>query len=208
VNHVSKAIRFIVLVAVAACLFAVFATSAFAFNGWWTPCFSCHGAAPNAIVVTPTLVDNDQTTANYTFTAPGASEWAVFAGYTKLAGGGGASGSFSVPSGAPYTIYAVAGSTSAGSFGSASVSPPTTLWDDNTFIGDVTAPTSASDAVASYADKAEITITATDDSLYGVAYIYFRVNSGSIRTTPVGTSGYAKAIVRPTSAGTFDYTLS
>jgi hypothetical protein len=200
---VSKAIRFTVLVAAAVCLFAVFATSAFAYSGWWGPCSSCHAAAPTVIAVTPTLVSNDGTDAEYTFTAPGATEWAVFAGYTRRASGFGPSGSFTVPAGALYTIYAVAGDLS-GSYGSANVNPAATFPDPT---GDVTPPVSVSDAVASYTNKAEITITATDD-LSGVAYIYYRVNGGATRTTPIGVDGYAKAYVKPTATGTFNYTLT
>ena len=199
----SRTIRFIVLVAAAVCLTAVFATSALAYNNWFAPCFSCHAAAPTPITVTPTLVSNNGVSAQYTFTAPGATEWAVFAGYTRIANGMGNSGGFTAPAGAPYTVYAVAGNLS-GSYGSATVNPAATFPNPT---GDVTAPVSTSNAVASYTNRAEVTITATDDQS-GVAYIYFRVNNGSTRTTPIGVDGYAKAVVKPTSTGTTSYTLT
>jgi hypothetical protein len=188
------------------CLFAVFATSAFAYTGYWVPCGQCHGTAPGAITVTPTAVSNDGTDAVYSFSAPGATEWVLYAGYTKLYSGSGATtGNLTLPAGIGYEFFAVSGSPTAGSFGSALVSPAADPFPDPT--GDITAPVSTSDAVAAYNGPATIRIDATD-AQSGVAFIYFTVNGGgSVRTTPVGTSGYALAYIKPTGVGTTDYTL-
>jgi hypothetical protein len=200
---VSRTIRFIVVVAAVACLTAVFATSAFAYGNYWIRCANCHAAAPTPITVTATLVSNDGTDAVYSVTAPGATEWALFAGATRRAYGMGTPpATITVPSGASYNLYAVAGDLS-GSYGAATLSPTATFPPQPT---DVTPPVSTSDAVGPYTNFATIRIDATDD-LSGVAYIYYTVNGGSTRTTPVGTSGYAEAYVRQITTGASTYTL-
>ncbi|MBF4508910.1 MAG: hypothetical protein ISP10_00315, partial [Aeromicrobium sp.] len=199
-----KGIRITILLAATVCMLGLFATTAYGYTGWWTPCYSCHAGAPSAATITTNVGANDGTYADFGVTVSGATEWALFAGYTKIATYSGNT-TITVPAGANYDIYAVGGSPTSGSFASAAINPAGTYPDPT---GDVTAPVSSSNAVASYAEKAEITITATDDQA-GVQRIYYRINGGTVRTTPVGVvDGYAKAIVRPTSAGTFNYTIS
>jgi hypothetical protein len=204
VNHVSRIVRFTVLVAVVACLSAVFAASAFAYTGYWVSCNTCHTTAPTPITPAVTAGAVTGTNQAYTVSAPGATEWAVFAGYSRLASGTGSSAAFSVPVGTTYSFYAIAGSPTAGAYGTAAISPAYIWVEDPT---DVTPPVSTSDAVASYVGYASIRIDATDD-LSGVERIYYKVGvAGSTRTTPTGVGGYAIAYIRPTTAGTFNYTL-
>jgi hypothetical protein len=204
VNHVSKATRITVLLLATVCMFALFVSSAYAYTGYWVPCATCHASAPTAIVpaVTAGAVTGDSQA--YTVSAPGATEWAVFAGFSKLASGAGTFASFSVPVGTTYNFYAVAGSPTAGAYGTTAISPAYTWVEDPT---DVTPPVSTSDAVASYVNSATIRIDATDDAS-GVAYIYYKVGAaGATRMTPVGVGGYAIAYDKPTSSGIYDYTL-
>jgi hypothetical protein len=186
---VSRTIRFIVLVAVAACLFAVFATSAFAFENFYAPCFSCHGGAPTpiAVTVTPTAVTIPRAPTASAHRVPPSGPCLPATRASPTARG--AAGTFTVPNRRP--LHHLCGRRLAErrfSYGATPSRPPT--FGTTTFIGDTTAPVSTSDAVASYTNLAEITITATDDSRTRrqVAWIYFRLNGGPIRTTPVGTT--------------------
>ena len=202
----NRTIRFIVLVAAVVCLTAVFATSAFAYEGYWIRCSNCHASAPTAItpVVTDGAVTGDLQA--YTVSAPGATEWAVFAGATRIAQGTGATAEFSLPVGTTYNFFAVAGTPTAGGYGTVSISP---AYSWPAAPGDVTPPVSTSDAVASYTNFATIRIDATDEvGGSGVQRIYYRVGTtGSLRVTPTGVGGWAEAYVKPTSTGTFTYEL-
>ena len=205
VNYVSKTMRITVVLVTAVALSLVFATSALAYSGYEQPCAPCHTST--AITITATPVSNDGVTAVYTIAAPGASEYAVFAGRTKILAGSTLPANISVPAGAPYQIYAINGDLASGTAGELTISPASSAIDAIDYSGDDTAPTSTSNAAASYTNKAVITINATDDSTYGVAYIYYSINGGAARTTPVGTSGYATAVIRRTTPGTGTYTL-
>jgi hypothetical protein len=108
-----KQVLFMVVLLVAVGLVAgVAASSALGYAGGYDkPCVSaeCHGNAGPVPVVA--LVTNNGTTANYTVSAPTAHEWAVFNGNTRLSGTGqggntATGGSFTVPVGATYQIYA------------------------------------------------------------------------------------------------------
>jgi hypothetical protein len=113
-----KQVLFMVVLLVAVGLLAgVAASTAFANSGYMIQCGPCHGTAGPAPVVT--LTSNNGTTATYSVSSPTAFEWAVFQGTTWLDGtfvGGHGSptntakgGSFTVPVGATYTVYAVFG---------------------------------------------------------------------------------------------------
>lgn len=111
-----KHVLFMAVLLVAVGLIAgVAASSALANAGGYTlPCGTCHGTT--GAVPTATLVTNDGTTATYNVSAPGAFEWAVFNGSTRLGGTvtgsqtqTATSGSFTVPVGVTYTVYAVYG---------------------------------------------------------------------------------------------------
>ncbi len=204
----NKGIRIMVVLLAAACLCVAFAANAYAYDGFWMKCGSCHSTAPDAVSVSATLHSNDNVTAVYSVTVTGAEEWALFAGDTKresYAGSG--TETVTVPAGATYNIYGVAGDPSTGAFGSTSISPDDG-WVDPT--PESNAPVSVSDAVASYVDRADITITASDDShgTWGVDYIYFQVDGGTTRITPIGTDGYAIAAVWPTTAGESTHTVT
>lgn len=129
-----KQVLFMVVFLAAVGLLAGFAASnAFAYaGGYGSPCGNCHGTAGAAPTVT--LVTNNGTTATYTVTDATAHEWAVFNGTgataTRLTGTGqngntNTGGSFTVPVGSTYAIYAAysePGLPTAG--GEATVSPP------------------------------------------------------------------------------------
>ncbi|HSK47481.1 MAG TPA: hypothetical protein VLA05_05685, partial [Coriobacteriia bacterium] len=199
----SKAMRITVLALALVCMFALVATNAYAYSGYWRECGACHSTAPTAATIGLNAGTNNGTTAQYGITTGGgATEWAVFAGYTKLFAGSGAT-TVTVPAGATYSVYAVGGSPSAGASKVSNVTPADTYVD---VPGDVTPPVTSSNAVATYANSATVRMTATDAES-GVEFIYFTVNGGATRTTPVGTSGYAEAFLRPASEGTFNYTI-
>jgi hypothetical protein len=117
-----KQVLFMVVLLAIAALFAGFAASnAFAYaGGWGAPCGGCHGTEGAAPTVT--LVTNNGTTATYTVSAPGAHEWGAFNGNTRVdgtyfpasgtspatgtLGNTATAGTFTVPVGVTYTIYA------------------------------------------------------------------------------------------------------
>ena len=103
-------------------LMAAFAATAQAYPTRTTPCSGCHSTS-TSVSVSATPVSNDGMNATYAVkvaTASGLDGWAVFAGSTKLAYGTSATGSFTVPVGATYTVYGVI---NGGSSNSASISP-------------------------------------------------------------------------------------
>lgn len=113
-----KALFMAVLLAAVGLLVGVAAGDAFGYaGGFGAPCGTCHGTEGPAPVVT--LVTNNGTTATYTVSAPGAHEWAVFTGTTRAdgtyfagpppigtPGNTGTAGTFTVPVGATYTVWA------------------------------------------------------------------------------------------------------
>jgi len=118
-----RALFAVVFVAAVSLFVALGAGSAFAYSGFTQNCSgsgsSCHGSDGAVPVCTPGL--NNGTTATYTVASPGLNEWAVFHGTTKVAGASGdiSNPTFTVPTGATYTVYAVygpAGSASSGAF--------------------------------------------------------------------------------------------
>ena len=202
----SKAMRITVLLMAVVCMFALFATNAYAYSGFYVPCGTCHAPASGA-TVTATLVSNDGTNATYTIATTGGTQWAVFAGYTRLFMGGGTGGTITVPSGANYTIYTVAGAPGAGHvYASTMVNPPLVpAWVDPA-TPDNTPPVSSSNAVASYTGNATIIINATDIAgvegpAWGVSTIYWNLDGGLTRTTPIGTSGQAIAVISGAKIG-------
>jgi hypothetical protein len=63
--------RFAVLLVAAVCMFALFASSAYAYNGFYMSCEPCHNKTN--ITVTATAGVNDGISAAYTLSAPGAT---------------------------------------------------------------------------------------------------------------------------------------
>jgi len=111
-----QALFMVVFLAAVALLAGVAASSAFAFaGGYASPCAAsgCHGTAGAAPTVT--LTTKDGTNATYTVSDATAFEWAVFNGNTRITGTGtggntATGGSFTVPVGSTYDVYAVYGS--------------------------------------------------------------------------------------------------
>lgn len=150
-------------------LMASFATSASAFPTKTVACTGCHDGA--AIAVSTTLVSTVGTTATYSFNAPGADAVVVFDGATKLFTFYAASGQFAVTTGKTYTLYAVTGPGTSDGVGSTTVSPVAP-------VVDTTAPSTVSDAKASYVSSAAIKLTATDAGS-GVAATYYKLDGGA-----------------------------
>ena len=65
---------------------------------------------------------------------------------------------------------------------------------------DTTAPTTTTDAVASYWDSAVITATATDDE--GIRYVYHELDDGVVRLAPIDGSPLSTQITIPTAKDT------
>ena len=107
----------VVLLAAVSLVVGVGAGNALANSGYQVQCGPCHGTAGPAPVVT--LVNNNGTTATYSYASATSFEWAVFQGTTwldgtRVAGHGtvgntATAGTFTVPVGATYTVYGVYG---------------------------------------------------------------------------------------------------
>ena len=148
---------------------AAFATTASATPGKTSACSNCHEGAGATIATT--LLTTLGTTATYNVSAPGADNIAIFNGSTFVATISGATGTFSVPTGGTYTLYAVTGPTETDGLGTSTVSPvaaPT----------DTTAPVTTSNAAATYVSSAAIMLTATDAGS-GVATTYYKLDGGT-----------------------------
>jgi hypothetical protein len=165
-------------------LMTAFASTAQAFPTRTTPCSGCH-SGPN-VPVAATLVSVTPSLAIYNVSAPTASAIAVFDGATKLATFTATSGQFSVAPGKTYSIFAVTGPTTSDGLGQTSISPVAP-------VADKTAPTTVSNAKATYVSTAAIKLTATDNvGGSGVAATYYRldgaaqVSGTSINVTTVG----------------------
>ena len=161
---------FVALTAIA--IGAIFASSAFAFPTETSPCSVCHSGVN--VPVTATLASTVGSTATYKVSAPGAYAIAVFSGAIKLSNIVSSSGQFAVPTGKTYTVFAVQGPTNGDGLGSTSVSPVAPVP-----VIDLTAPTTLSNAVATYAGIANIKLTPTDNlGGSGVAHTYYILDSG------------------------------
>jgi hypothetical protein len=197
--------RIAVLLVAAVCMFALFTTSAYGYSGFHMRCESCHAVRTGATVSFNAGTDNGTTT-QYGVSITGATEFAAFAGYTKVASGSNGT-TITVPNGVTYEVYAVGGTPTSGTYGKATVSP-VFAWpaDDN----DTVAPTSSSNAAVSYTgSKATIEITAVDaadtaggETVSMVEYIYWSLDGGAVRTTPVGSNGKAIAVIVQPTEGT------
>lgn len=176
----------VVLLAAMSLIAGVAASSASAFaGGFASPCDVCHtagGAAPTVLLVT-----NDGTTATYSVDDATAHEWAVFNGATRINGTGtggntATGGTFTVPVGATYNVYAVYGEPAAASSGVTTVSPAGvtdyTITPTAGEHGSIT-PTGAQ-TVASGGD---VTFTITPDAGYHVADVLVDGSSVGTLTT-------------------------
>lgn len=177
----SKFVRTIALALGTIGLLLLGATNALAKPDQTMPCNLCHSGP--SLTMTTTLVSNTGGTATYNVSATGANAIAVFDGSTKLTTILAASGQFSVSDGKTYAIYAVKGPTNTSGFGSASVSPVAPP-------SDATAPTTVSDAKATYVSSAAIHLTATDNTGgSGVAHTYYRLDGAKqVEGTTIGVT--------------------
>jgi hypothetical protein len=69
-----------------------------------------------------------------------------------------------------------------------------------TLASDTTAPTTTTDAVASYWDSAVITATATDDE--GIRYVYHELDGGVVRLATIDASPTSTQLTIPTAKDT------
>jgi|GEM_PF-2480121 len=165
-------------------LLAAFATNAFAFQGLTSPCngAGCHGGVNVPVVAT--LTSNVGGNATYSLSAPTATAMAVFNGATKVGTTiSGTTGSFTVPVGSTYTIFAVRGPTTADGLGTTSVSPgapPTTFLVTSSAGANGTITPLGAQTVAS---GASITFTITPAMGYSVASVLVDgVSAGAVTT--------------------------
>jgi hypothetical protein len=152
-------------------LMAAFASTAQAHPSYAGRCSDCHSGTnvPVAAILAYTV----GTTATYNVNAPGATAIAVFDGTTKVGTPIiGTSGSFAVTVGKTYTVFSVKGPSTNTGLGTTSVSPAALP------PADKTAPTTTSDAVASYTNSATIHLIPTDNiGGSGVAHTYYILDS-------------------------------
>lgn len=152
-----------------------------------TPCSSCHDLDAG-VQVTATLVSATALQTVYALAVNnpnGNNGWAVFQGSTKVAGASGSGSTVTLSNGVTYTLYGVSGN----GYASLQVTPVAPTPNPNPGP-DVTAPTTASNAQATYTGSASIRLTATDNvGGSGVAHTYY-VLDGAAQTegTTVGTS--------------------
>jgi hypothetical protein len=157
-------------------LMAGFASTALAYPSENSQCSGCHSANA-AVVVTAVPTSTSTTSTTYTITVNnpyGMNGWAVFNGSSKVTSALGNGKSVVLPDGATYTIFGVSGdgTTLANAhYGSTTVSPK---------FPDTTAPTTLSDAVATYLNSATIHLTAADNiGGSGVAHTYYILDAGT-----------------------------
>lgn len=170
------------LVAAAVGMFAGLATTASALPTYTSRCIGCH-SGPN-VGVAVTLSSTSGSNATYHVSSPSATAIAVFNGTAKLTTIIGTSGSFTVPVGKTYTVYAVQGPVETTGIGSTTVSPVAAA------PVDTIAPVTTSDVRASYAGTATIGLSAFDN--VGVVHTYYVLDGGlqvegvSVVVTAVG----------------------
>jgi len=179
-----RALLTAVFVATVAALVGAFAATASAYPSKTTSCAVCH-SGPN-VAVTATQTSNNGTTASYGVSAPGAYYVAVFDGATKIGQVTGSAGTISVADGKTYVLQAVQGPTTGDGWGTTSISPVAPP-------ADTTAPTTTSDAKATYVSSATVKLTAIDNAGgTGVAHTYYVIDGGvqaEGTTVLVGTVG-------------------
>jgi hypothetical protein len=165
-------------------LMAAFATSAHAMPTKTTACSGCH-TQNAAVVVGAAQTSNNGTTASYTISVNnplGMNGWAVFNGATKVGGAAGAGGTVALNVGTTYTVYGVSGNgNGAEEYNSIQVTPVAPV--------DNTAPTTSSDAKATYVSSATIHLSAIDTGFSGVAHTYYILDGGTqTEGTTISTS--------------------
>jgi hypothetical protein len=149
-----------------------------------SPCSGCHDLDAS-VHVTATFVSATATGTTYAISVNnpyGGNGWAVFQGSTKSAGTAGNGANVALPNGVTSTIFGVSGDgNGTQGYATLSVTPATP---------DLTAPTTTSNALATYLSSASITLSATDNiGGSGVAHTYYILDSGTqTEGTTVNTS--------------------
>jgi hypothetical protein len=138
------------------------------------------------MTVTASVTAIDQVAATYAVSSIGADAISVFKGATKVAQIRAASGSFTVPVGSTYVIYAVKGPKMSSGIGTKSIAPRAPVLD-------TIAPTTSSDAKLSYAVSAVLAFSASDNAGgSGMASTYYKVDGGTAQAgsgVTVSTAG-------------------
>lgn len=158
-------------------------------------CLGCHDVSAN-VHVTATLVSATAATSLYSIAVDnpyGSNGWAVFQGTGKIAGAAGNGSNVTLTNGVTYAIYGVSGNgNGTQGFATISVTPSAPgPGPDPTPTPDTTAPTTTSNAQATYAGSAAIKLTAIDNAGgSGVAHTYYVLDSaaqaeGTSVSTPV-----------------------
>jgi hypothetical protein len=164
--------------------------------GKTTACLGCHDLSAS-VHVTATLVSATAATSLYSIAVDnpyGSNGWAVFQGTGKIAGAAGSGSNVTLTNGVAYTIYGVSGNgNGTQGFATISVTPSVPSPNPNpnpTPTPDTTAPTTTSNAQATYAGSAAIKLTAIDNAGgSGVAHTYYVLDTApQAEGTSVGTS--------------------
>jgi hypothetical protein len=167
-------------------ILAMSAGTALAHANYTSACTDCHGDGNGSLTLSAVAGTAGPTTTQYTITTGGypALGWAVFQGSNKIAGSGTTGGSVTLTNGTTYTVYgasASGGNMYARSLSVTPVAPPAGP--------DTTAPTTTSDAQATYTGSATIKLTANDAGGSGVAHTYYILDSGAqLEGTTISTS--------------------
>ncbi|MDZ4168529.1 MAG: hypothetical protein U1E26_02580 [Coriobacteriia bacterium] len=179
-----KALTILVLVAVAALVSGLLATSAHSASSYTYRCDRCHSATGAFCLIVAESGSTADTVTYDVSVAQGQGAWAVFDNTRRVAGAKSASGSFTVRRGRPYDVIAVGPLLSVGHV-KTRVSPPATLATGvSTATPDAIAPTTISDVRAVYGGPATIALTAEDNGGgWGLGYIYYQLNGHPIRMT-------------------------
>ena len=179
-KHILAALAAVTVFALTAGL----ASTALALPTYTTPCSGCH-ATNAAVTVTAVPGVAGATTTPYTISVTnslGSVGWAVFNGSTKVSSALSAGTTISLTNGVTYTIYGAGLDGSANQIGkSIVVAVP---------VPDLTAPTTTSDAKASYVSNAVVHLSAIDNvGGSGVAHTYYVLDGGvQAEGTTVSTS--------------------
>lgn len=155
-----------------------------------------------AVVVSAAETANNGLTAIYSVTVSpgGGSGWAVFQGGTRLTGSGGATGSFSVPVGAVYTVYGVAGGNDSNSV---TIAPVATTPKTPTATS---LRLSASRIVYGRSITATGAVTTSGTPLPRVPVTLYRMSGTtpvSVATTLTGVDGVYRFAVKPAAITTY-----
>jgi hypothetical protein len=169
-------------------LMAAFASTAMAFPTQTSQCSGCHNV-DSSVHLTATFVSATATSTTYSIGVNnpyGLNGWGVFQAGVKKFGTAGAGSNVVLTNGVAYSIFGVSGDGN-GTQGYATLSL-------TPVAPDLTAPTTTSDAKATYVSSATIKLTAVDNlGGSGVAHTYYILDGGTqtagttVSTSVIGT---------------------